>query len=47
MSHTLDLSRAQKSHNDESEDSDDDREYAAFAEELDNNWYDLIHLLNL
>ena len=44
MSHALDLSHAQnvKPHDDESKDSDDDSKFDAFAEELDNNWDNLI-----
>ena len=44
MSHALHLSRSQhwKPHDDESEDSNDDSVFDAFAEELDSNWNDLI-----
>ena len=44
MSYALDLSHTQhlKPHDDESQDSDDDSVFVAFAEELDSNWNDLI-----
>ena len=44
MSHALNLLCAQdiKPHNNESEGSDNDNEFDAFAEELGSNWDDLI-----
>lgn len=42
--HALDLLRLQilKALNDEGDDSDNDSKFAAFAVELDSDWYDLI-----
>ena len=44
MSHALDLSRSQhvKPHDDESQNSNDNSVFDAFADELNSNWNDLI-----